>query len=199
VNLGDDLLADAIPGTVQALTMGASSATFSASPTSATVTVNHGLGVVPDFIYVQGVFPGVFPLTRVFNGYTSTQFQYVLTDGNDQARTGTFATTWLCIQKAPTLGNFPLTAIPNGPHTAINMGTGTVTFTASVASNTVTITHGLGTTPVFVGVQGVSLPGLMLAQVTAANATTFQIKGGVPGVGPAPITGNVSIQWLAIA
>jgi hypothetical protein len=76
-------------------------------------------------------------------------------------------------------------------------GLGSMGFIASSFSNTVTVTHGLGTTPATVQVTADSASGAF-AVCTYKNigATTFQVVGWSPGVA---ITATIPFAWFVRA
>jgi len=79
------------------MTYGQSSATFSASATSGTVTVSHGLPKTPTVVLMQGDNNGpAFPVIVVQN-LGSTTFQFFIRDPSNNSRTGTQVVYWLAI------------------------------------------------------------------------------------------------------
>lgn len=86
-----------------------------------------------------------------------------------------------------------------GKSVRLRFGTGTLVYTASQQSATLTVTHGLGTTPVNVQLTP-SSAGLGLFAVDlidgSKTSTTFQVAGYIVNGGA--VTVNESFDWLAI-
>lgn len=75
---------------------GANSATWSASPTSATKTIAHGLGRTPGAVFVSATGTG-FLLYSEASASNSTNIFISGTDTRNTSLTGTFAFYWLVI------------------------------------------------------------------------------------------------------
>jgi hypothetical protein len=92
---------------------------------------------------------------------------------------------------------FAILSFTVGSIAASAAGTSSVGFIASQFSNTVTITHGLGTTPATVQATADSGSGAF-AVCTYKNvgATTFQVVGWSPGTS---ITATIPFAWFVRA
>jgi hypothetical protein len=78
---------------------------------------------------------------------------------------------------------------------SIRFGTAVVTFSAADTSDTETVTHGLGTTPVAVVVSAnIFSPGIF-AVTQSVGATTFQTRAITRS---GTHTGDVTIFWIAV-
>lgn len=87
-----------------------------------------------------------------------------------------------------------------GGITSMTFGQSTITFTASVNSAVLTVSHGLGVIPVFVGPVGVVPAGApnfavdAYVEIGSYNISTFKLFG----ISHTATTGSVTIPWLAI-
>lgn len=77
--------------------VGTATATFSASPTSATKTVNHGLGSTPVAVFITPSSTGVAWAVPHVGAFTSTSFGVVLRDADAVNRTGDHSFYWLAV------------------------------------------------------------------------------------------------------
>lgn len=83
---------------------------------------------------------------------------------------------------------------------SLRVGQTNITFTASVNSNTVTVNHNLGRTPIFVGpvnLTPAAAPTFSIdtyVEIGSYTATTFKLFG----ISHTATTGTVTVPWLAI-
>jgi hypothetical protein len=80
---------------------------------------------------------------------------------------------------------------------SFTFGTATLTFTASTNSAGITVTHGLGKTPIGVLATGQMAPAfgnIVTPNPTAIGATTFGLSGEVKTA----FTGSIPVFWMAV-
>lgn len=75
---------------------------------------------------------------------------------------------------------------------SIAFGTGSVTFTASTVSANTTFSHGLGGTPVWVGIEGTDLNTVMWGH--NKSSTQLTVRGSYASA----ISGTFGFEWAAI-
>ena len=93
----------------------------------------------------------------------------------------------------PLNGTQPLMLAAQGARKAA-FGTAVLHWSTSTISDTLTVTHGLGATPVCVILTPKDGVGPALA-CTAQSSTTFSVQG----TNASALTGNTNLYWLAIA
>lgn len=101
-------------------------------------------------------------------------------------------------------GESVLQLLSTGTQRQIAFGSGAVTFPgAAPDSNTLTVTHGLGRTPIFASAVGnfTGTGGLTTGSVFFAcgtfGSTTFATRGSTPGANQ-PLNATANFNWIAI-